>query len=78
MYANVYRLEKKVDVDSTYITPVLQISRYICPRYFDGYFEIFALSEISAISRRNTNDVFCRTGWETTLILKFTGVKPTV
>jgi hypothetical protein len=40
-------------------------------RYFDGYFEIFELSENSATSRRNTNDVSCRSGWETTSTLKF-------
>jgi hypothetical protein len=55
--ANVYSPEYKEEVCIMYITPVLAISRYICPRFFDGYFEIFALSEISTISRHNTNDV---------------------
>jgi len=48
---------KKEEVGSTYITPVLPITQYICPRCFEACFEIFASSEVSATSRRNTNDI---------------------
>jgi hypothetical protein len=62
---------------ATYITPILPIFPYICSLYFYGYFEFFALSEISAISYHNTYDISWRTGRETSLTLTFTGVRPT-